>query len=106
MPTVGRFHGSGGSALSQEALNPALVAAGGDQPRQGGLGIGHLEGSAEALGEGPRPMGGSAVDRVAGFQRKDSNPLPALIGNDQGTLFQLIAVAPQQVEHQRTDRLG
>ena len=82
-----------------------MVQGAGDQSRQEGLGSGNLEGSAKTLGEGRKasrgrpflliPLGGSADDRVAGFQRKDANPLPALISNDQGTLFQLIAVAAQ-----------
>jgi hypothetical protein len=39
------------------------------------------------------------------YQGKNAHPLTALIGNDQGTLIQLIAVAPEKIEHQRTDHL-
>jgi hypothetical protein len=60
--SVGSAKGSSCSGFREEALNPALVPAGGDQPRQRWLGIGHLEGSAEAFGEGLEASGSQGPD--------------------------------------------
>jgi hypothetical protein len=43
---------SASTGLSKERLNPALVAAGGDQPSDGALRCEHCKCSAEGTGEG------------------------------------------------------
>ena len=60
--SVGSAKGSSRSGFREEALNPTLVSGGGDQPRQGGLSLRHLEGGAEALGEGLEASRGEGLD--------------------------------------------
>jgi hypothetical protein len=50
--------------MCQEVLNPALVQGAGDQPRQGRLGIGNLEGSAKTLGESRKASRGQGLDAL------------------------------------------